>query len=254
MSKALIQGLQALELLAEAPRTAADIARHLSVDRSTGWRILQSLSEQDWARQDPETKLFSLNVTHLYALAGNGHEHLALPSLILPMLERIRDRLGESAVFGVPRSSSMVYLVYAPSRHAVGVRESVGSVRPMHASALGKAYLSALDGAELDNMLKAVDFIGGTERAPKSIADLRHVVRAVRDTTYAVDMEECIAGVICVAAPAHIGHDHLLIGAVAVSGPRERIIGLGVERVVEVLREEMARLELSYPLDRPRQD
>jgi DNA-binding IclR family transcriptional regulator len=72
----------------------------------------------------------------------------------------------------------------------------------------------------------------------------------VREACYAVDMEECIAGVICVAVPAHIGHDRLLIGSVAVSGPRERIIGLGVERVVQVLREEMTRLEKSHPVDR----
>ncbi len=243
MSKALTQGLRTLEFLAEAPRSAADVARHLSVDRSTGWRILQALSEHDWARQDPETKSFSLNVTHLYALAGNGHEHLALPGLIMPMLERIRDRLGESAVLGVPSSTSMVYLVYAPGRHAVGVRESVGSVRPMHASALGKAYLSALDSTELESMLGAVDFAGGTERAPKSIADLRGVVGSAREACYAVDMEECLAGVICVAVPTYIGHDRLLIGAVAVSGPRERIIVLGVERVARVLREELAQLE-----------
>src|SRR2546430_2665393 len=121
MSKALKQGLQTLELLAEAPRTAADVARHLNVDRSTGWRLLQALSEHGWVRQDPEAKAFSLNVTHLYALAGNGHEHLALPGLIMPMLERIRDRLGESAMLGVPSGSSMVYLGYAPTRHPVAV-------------------------------------------------------------------------------------------------------------------------------------
>jgi len=247
MSKALTQGLQTLEFLAAAPRTAADIARHLGVDRSTGWRILQTLSEHEWVRQDTETKSFSLNVTHLYALAGNGYEHLALPNLIMPLLERIRDRLGESAVLGVPSSSSMVYLVYAPSHHAVGVRESVGSVRPMHASALGKAYLSALDSAELENMLKAVDFIGGTERAPKSVADLRCVVESAREARHAVDMEECFPGVICVAIPAYIGRDHLLIGAVAVSGPLERIIVLGVEHVLQVLHEELAHLEVNYP-------
>jgi DNA-binding IclR family transcriptional regulator len=56
-------------------------------------------------------------------------------------------------------------------------------------------------------------------------------------------MEECLAGVICVAVPTYIGHDRLLIGAVAVSGPRERIIVLGVERVARVLREELAQLE-----------
>lgn len=247
MSKALTQGLQALELLAVAPRTSADIAHHLGVDRSTGWRILQALSEHNWVRQDPETKSFSLNVTHLYALAGNGHEHLALPRLIMPMLERIRDRLGESAVLGVPSSSSMVYLVYAPSRHAVGVRESVGSVRPMHASALGKAYLSALDDADLETALQSLDFTGGTERAPKSVADLRHVVASAREARHAVDLEECFAGVICVAVPAYIGHDRLLIGAVAVSGPRERITALGIERVAQVLCEELTYLFENYP-------
>lgn len=243
MSRALAQGLQALELLAGAPRSAADVARHLCVDRSTGWRILQVLSEHGWVRQDPESRSFSLNVTHLYALAGNGHEHLALPSLIMPTLERIRDRLGESAVLGVPSGSSMVYLVYAPSRHAVGVREAVGSVRPMHASALGKAYLSALDPEELEKALQGVDCQGGTERAVTSITDLRQVLVTARGAGYAVDLEECFAGVICVGVPATIGHDRLLIGAVAVSGPRERLLTLGVERVVQVLREELQRLE-----------
>src|SRR5579871_1995609 len=64
MSKALTQGLQTLELLAEAPRSAAEVARHLCVDRSTGWRILQVLSEHGWVRQDGDSKTFSLNVTH----------------------------------------------------------------------------------------------------------------------------------------------------------------------------------------------
>jgi IclR family acetate operon transcriptional repressor len=243
MSKALKQGLQTLELLAEAPRTASDVARHLKVDRSTGWRILQVLMEHGWVQQDVEAKAFALNVTHLYALAGNGHEHLALPGLIMPTLERIRDRLGESAVLGVPSGASMVYLVYAPSRHAVAVREAVGSVRPLHASALGKAYLSALDSCELESALQAVDFQGGTERAVKSIAELRQVVATAREVGHAVDMEECFPGVICVGVPALIGHDRLLIGAIAVSGPRERLIMLGLDRVAQIIKEELVHLE-----------
>jgi len=246
MSKALRQGLQTLEMLAEAPCSAADVARSLSVDRSTGWRILQVLSEHGWVRQDLETKVFSLNVTHLYALAGNGHEHLALPSLIIPTLERIRGQLGEAAILGVPSGSSMVYLVYVPSQHAVGVREAVGSVRPLHASALGKAYLSALDPAELESTLNTLDFQGGTERAVRSISDLRQVVIAAREMGYAVDLEESFPGVICVGIPAHIGHDRLLIGAIAVSGPRERLLALGVERIAQALKEELAQLDQSF--------
>lgn len=243
MSKALDHGLTALELLAQGPQTAADIAHHLSVDRTTGWRILRVLAARGWALEDPHVKAFTLNVTHLYELAGNGHEHIALPSVIMPVLERIRDRLGESAVLGVPSGSSMVYLQYAASAHAVGVREAVGSVRPMHASALGKAYLSALDSDDLEKALGNVNLQGGTARAVSSLAALREAVAVIRCASYAVDLEECFDGVICVGLPAYIGHDHLLIGAVAVSGPRERMLHLGLDRVAVTIREELDLLE-----------
>lgn len=199
--------------------------------------------EHGWVRRESGPTPFSLNVSHLYELAGNSHEHLSLPGLVMPTLIRLRDRLGESAVLGVPTGSSMVYLAFAPSLHAVTVREAVGSARPMHASAFGKAYLSALSTQELEEALKAVDFRGATERALKSIMELRQVAASARELGYATDIEECFQGVICVGVPLRIGHDGLLIGAVAVSGPRERLITLGVERVAEVLKDEVAQLE-----------
>ncbi|MDB5075352.1 MAG: hypothetical protein JWO42_1531, partial [Chloroflexi bacterium] len=153
MSNALKQGIRTLGFLAEAPRSAAEVARHLNVERTTAWRILKVLIEQGWVRQGTGPTPFSLDVTELYRLAGIGHEHQALPGLVTPALTRIRDRLGESAVLGVPSRSSMVYLVYVPSLNPVMVREAVGWVRPMHASALGKAYLSGLAEAELEETI-----------------------------------------------------------------------------------------------------
>lgn len=239
MSKALEHGLTALELLAQGPKSAAEIAQHLSVDRTTGWRILRVLAAHGWAREDPRLKVFQLNVPRLYALAGNGHEHPSLPSVIAPVLERIRDRSGEAAVLGVPSGNAMVYLHYVASRHAVSVREAIGSVRPMHASALGKAYLSALEPEDLERALKTVDFQGGTARAVRTSAELWDAVARARDEGFAVDCEECFEGVMCVGVPVHVGDDRFLIGAVAVSGPRERLALLGVETIAAVVREEL---------------
>ncbi len=246
MSNALKQGLRAIEFLAEAPRSAADVAKYLSVDRSTGWRILQVLVEHGWIRQDSGPAPFSLNVSHLYRLAGNGHEHLALPGLVTPTLTRIRDRVGESAVFGVPSGNSMVYLKLVPSLHVVTVREALGSVRPMHASALGKAYLSALSSSEFEALAAELDFQGATERAVKTVADLRQVVAITRDQGYATDMEECFPGVVCVATPLQVGVDRLLIGAISISGPRERLLMMGVTQVAQVIKEETAQLEANF--------
>jgi IclR family acetate operon transcriptional repressor len=248
MSNALKLGLRTLEYLAQAPRSASDVARHLDVDRSTGWRILQVLIEFGWVKQDTGPASFSLNVTQLYSLAGNSHQHLALPGLVTPALTKIRDEIGESAVLGVPSGSSMVYLALTPSLHAVTVREGVGSVRPMHASALGKAYLSALNGKELEDTLISLDFQGGTERTVKSARELRSVIAEARGQGYATDLEECFAGVVCVAVPVQVGQGRLLIGALGVSGPRERLTVLGVERVAQVIKEEVVRLEANFDL------
>jgi DNA-binding IclR family transcriptional regulator len=247
MSNALKQGLQALEYLAGGAKSAADVARYLGVDRSTGWRILRVLAEQGWVNQDTGAAAFSLNVTHLYDLASATHEHLDLPGLVTPTLTRIRDRLGESAVLGVPSSSSMVYLVFVSSRHAVTVREAVGWVRPMHASALGKSYLSALDESQLEEALARLDFLDTeTGRAPKSARELRHIVAHARDIGYATDMEECLPGVICVAVPLRVGQEQLLVGSIGINGPRERLLALGIERAAQVIREEVAHLEENF--------
>jgi DNA-binding IclR family transcriptional regulator len=248
MSNGLKLGLKALEFLAEAPRSAAEVGRHLHVDRSTAWRILQVLVEQDWVGQGTGPRPFSLNVSHLYRLAGNGHEHLALPGLVTPTLTRIRDRVGESAVFGVPSSTSMVYLVLVPSHHVVTIRESIGSVRPMHASALGKAFLSALSPDEFDALAANLDFQGATDRAVKTVPDLRQTVAIAREQGYATDLEECFPGVVCVAAPVQVGIDRLVIGSIGINGPRERLLMMGVAHVASVIKEEVAQLEAHFAL------
>jgi DNA-binding IclR family transcriptional regulator len=115
----------------------------------------------------------------------------------------------------------------------------------MHASALGKAYLSALDDDELEETLASLDFVGGTERAVKSAPELRYAVATVREAGYATDLEECLPGVVCVAAPLRLGKDKLLVGAVGISGPRERLMALGLDAAARAIREEIRQLESS---------
>ena len=88
-------------------------------------------------------------------------------------LRAIRDLAGESTVFAMPASDRMLYAAFYPTGHPVGVRESIGSARPMHASAVGKAYLSALDSPTLDVVLGRLNYSEGTDRAAKGPIELR---------------------------------------------------------------------------------
>jgi IclR family acetate operon transcriptional repressor len=155
-------------------------------------------------------------------------------------------------MLGVPAPRSMVYMAYYPSSHPVSVRERIGTVRPMHSSALGKAYLSTLDSELLNVELKALVFRGGTERAPQNAAALREQVLAARERGFAIDGEETFVGVSCVAAPATLGGS--VIGSVGISGPTSRLGGETLARLGALIVEELASVApaaAQYPMIQP---
>jgi DNA-binding IclR family transcriptional regulator len=91
----------------------------------------------------------------------------------------------------------------------------------MHCSALGKAYLAALDADTLDSELGRLSYSGGTDLAAKGPLELRRRLVEAREAGFAVDRDETFEGVTCVAAPVRIRGS--LIGAVGISGPSSRL-------------------------------
>jgi DNA-binding IclR family transcriptional regulator len=93
----------------------------------------------------------------------------------------------------------------------------------MHCSAIGKAYLSALDDDALEAQLRQLTFDAGTANAVRSAAELREHIAAARDRRYAIDSEETSVGVTCVASPVRVGNAPM--GAVGISAPSGRLSG-----------------------------
>ena len=234
----LARAFATIEALADGPATAADISRILDVNRSTALRLLTELEGTGYVRRDPRSKRYSNVTTRFYALIANNEDHADWSEVVDPVLSELRDELGEAAIMGVPANGTMVYLAFFPSVHLVAVRERLGTTRPMHCSALGKAYLSALPAQALDAELALLTFRGGTELAAKGPIELRERLEAARARGYAYERNETFDGGTCVAVPVRIGRS--LVGAIGLSGPssrfndeRIRVIG---ERLVAVTR------------------
>jgi DNA-binding IclR family transcriptional regulator len=234
----LDRAFTAIEALAEGPATAADIARVLGVNRSTALRLLTELEGTGYVRRDARTKRYSNVTTRFYALIASNEDHADWSEVVDPVLSELRDEFGEAAIMGVPANGTMVYLAFFPSVHLVAVRERLGTTRPMHCSALGKAYLSALGTQALDAELALLTFRGGTDLAAKGPIELRERLELARSNGYAYERNETFDGGTCVAAPVRIGRS--LVGAIGMSGPsnrftdeRIRVIG---ERLAAVTR------------------
>jgi DNA-binding IclR family transcriptional regulator len=216
-----LRGLQALEILIGRRQTASEVARSLGVNRSTALRLLHQLERAGYVAREEGSRKYSVRIERFYGLLANHDEHWDLSELVNPVLARLQEESGEATMLGVPANGSMVYVSFHPSRHPVAVREAVGTVRPMHGSALGKAYLAALEPELLDRELRTLSFEGGTELAPKGVREMRAALKDVRAAGFALDRNETFDGVSCVAAAVRLNGP--LIGAVGISGPSSRL-------------------------------
>jgi DNA-binding IclR family transcriptional regulator len=239
----LIRGLKALEAVSAEPRTASDIARLLNVNRSSALRMMQELELALYVSRDPHTKTYSTIPSRFVGMLGNNKDHADWSELLDPVLASLRDEFHESTIAGVPANGVMVYTSFFPSSQPVAVREQLGTVRPMHASALGKAYLAAVEQSSLDVELGRLNYDGGTIHAPRGPLELRRRLEEVREVGYAVDREETFLGVGCVAVAARIGG--VLVGAAGVSGPASRIEAIGHAVIGRRVLEALTRVSAS---------
>ncbi|WP_329254689.1 IclR family transcriptional regulator [Actinoallomurus sp. NBC_01490] len=225
------RALHAIELLAVEPLTAAELARELDVNRSTALRLLSELVATGYVARDPATKRFATVSAKFYGLIQTPDTDWS--QILDPVLASIRDEFGDATILAAPAKDTMVYLAFFPTVHMVAVSEQLGTVRPMHCSALGKAYLSALDAETLDVNLARLSYAGGTEHAAKGPIELRRRVEETREVGYAVDRDETFDGVSCIAVPARIRGS--LIGAVGISGPSSRLPDSRIEELGQYL-------------------
>jgi excisionase family DNA binding protein len=221
----LTRGLQTLDLLREQPSTISELAQVLGVNRSTVHRLVHELELAGYIERDGRSRRFV--VTSRQFGASTAISGPAEPpaegfrgdwgEASYHALRDVKDIIGESTMFAVPARDRMLYVAFFSTDHPIGVQEAIGSARPMHASAVGKAYLSALPLAVLDIVLGRLDYTGGTENAAKGPFQLRDMLDEVREQGYAIDHDETFVGLSCVATPV-IVNGCTLVGAAGITG------------------------------------
>ena len=170
-----------LELLALSPRAPSELAQSLEVDRSSALRLLRQLTATGYVARDDHSRRYGTVGTRFLRLVSHPPDHTDVSELVDPILRAARAEHGEATLLAVPARGSMVYAAFFPSRQTLGVRERLGAIRPMHCSAVGKAYLSGLDDDALEQELARMSYNGGTVHAATDRATLyEQVVRARR--------------------------------------------------------------------------
>lgn len=217
----LARGLDILEWVAAHERAAiAAVAAELGLSRSATYRIVGQLRDRGYLVDAGEAHV-RLGPTAI-RIGLQALEGLDLFRVAPDHLRALVAQTSETVFVAVPESDEMAYVMQEVGPQVVKVSSKLGSRAPMHASALGKAFLSALPA---DRRATAVDALELTAYTPTTL-DTREALLAALDEAaergFALDDAEREPGVRCLAAPIR-GADHLPVAAISVAGPQERI-------------------------------
>ena len=222
--RTLEKGLTILEALASIGRegtTSVELGRRLGLHRTTVHRFLQTLTRRNYVEQISDSDRYRLGVGAL-RLASASMIGLSLRDVGQPVLEALRRDTGETVQTVIlDPSGEVVPIDRLDADHPIGLRTHIGARRPAYCSAAGKALLAYRSEAEVDEILSR----GMPARTPHTVTDpllLRAQLWEVTRRGVAIDDEENMEGVRCVAAPV-FDFGGRLAGAIRLLAPAMRV-------------------------------
>jgi len=244
------RAIRILKALAAGPGRlgVSELSDRLGLAKGTVHGLLRTLHEHGLVEQHADSDKYQLG-PQLLQLSTRYLDLSELRARSLAWSELLATRADEAVRVGVAHGEGVlvVHHVFRPDA-SLQILE-VGSVLPLHATALGKAVLAHLDKDVRDDVLRD-DLPRLTGQTLSSPAALGKELAATRERGYALEKEEAVIGEAGVAAPI-FDRSGEVVGAVGIVGPRERVLKRGRERVLANAVLEAAR-GISRDLSAPR--
>ena len=246
--QSLARGLKILDILGQAQDSVSitELAETLGVDKGSASRLVATLVNYGYAEKDEQTRRFHLG-PQVVPLSRSVLARLTMRDVAKPFLRQLMERTGECAHLAVPAQGRVLYVDQVESPATLRVNAQVGTLNPLHCTALGKALL-AFGELELPDTLESF--------TPHTLTDpdqLRNNLEQVRAQGYAVDDEEFDLGVRCIAVPVFDFRGRAA-GSIGISGPATRVtpeqlpeLAASVVEIGKALSERMSFMRADAP-------
>ena len=208
-----------LRLLAGGPLGVVELSNALGLAKGTVHGILRTLQHVGFVEQAHDSAKYRLGAA-LLDLGTSGLDVNELRSRAINWADSLAARSGETVRMGTHLDGEVlvVHHVFRPDDSPQTIE--VGTLLPLHATALGKAVL-AFD-ATAAGAVRRSEPVGYTRSTLTSRAALARALAEVREVGWAGEVEELRTGQAGIAAPIR-DQAGLVVGSIGVSGPVERL-------------------------------
>ncbi|HAK34700.1 MAG TPA: DNA-binding transcriptional regulator KdgR [Pantoea sp.] len=177
-----------------------ELAQRVMMSKSTVYRFLQTMKTLGYVTQEGESEKYSLTLK-LFELGAKALQNVDLIRSADVQMRELSRLTKETIHLGALEEDSIVYIHKIDSLYNLRMYSRIGRRNPLHTTAIGKVLLAWRDRAEVNEILKEVEFKRSTANTIVTREALIEVLDQVKAQGFGEDNEEQEEGLRCIAVP-----------------------------------------------------
>jgi len=215
------------------PLGVTEIAKDLSISKSTAYGILQSFQEEGLVSKDSVTKKYTIGkeMMRLSKMVFKGQD---IATITRPLLERLAELVNETVFLGVKELDSVKIVDVVEAKKDFKISSPIGTKLPITAGAIGKIFLSAMSNEEVVEFLKGKGLPEYTENSITDMDLFMKEIEKTRDLGYSLDLGEYLKGIR--AAASLIYQDNSPVAAIWFVGFSNSMVNEKLDYIIKNLK------------------
>jgi DNA-binding IclR family transcriptional regulator len=198
------------------------LSQQIELPYSTVHRLLRTLERLGYIVQSGDRSQYSLGPKVL-ELGTAFLDQVALREEALPFMVTLNQETRETINLVLWNGTSAICIEKMDSPESVTVQQTqVGRNEPLHSTGLGKAILAQHDPRQVAEILGHRELTRYTPNTITTLTELTQDLAATRLRGFAIDDEEGLPGIRCVAS-AIVDHQGAVVGAISLVAPAIRM-------------------------------
>ncbi len=222
MSRSLNRAISILNLFNNQKETwgITEISRELDLPKSTVHGLVKTFESHHYLEMTEGGK-YRLGI-RVYELGMTYQTSARLETVSEPQIRQLINKYRQSVHVAIYAGRMAVFVIANKAGSSNIIVPRIGAGIAAYCTGVGKAMLAWQSPSHIDEYLQSEPLTPYTAHTITSPEILREELQKIRDNGYAVDQEEALLGVGCVAAPI-FGSSGQVIAAISISGTPETI-------------------------------
>ncbi|MHB1394100.1 MAG: IclR family transcriptional regulator [Clostridia bacterium] len=236
--KSLIKSVKLLEVLIEGGEMSIqELDSICQMGKSSVHRILGTFKTIGYVAQKPGDGKYYATIK-MFELGNKVANRMTMRNIARPYLEELFRKCKETVNLAIFDKGETLYLDKITTEEPLRIDLEIGRRVPAYCSGLGKAFMAYTPDFKLDTL----KFVQHTPATITTHELLAKELEEVKNQGYAVDNEEYIEGLVCIAMPI-FGQKNEIVAALSIAVPTIRFNASRKKQFIEYLKEETDKIQ-----------